>query len=68
MLKESEDVSETILVIEDSDAQRELLTDVLQECGYRVAAVINGEEAIAYLGVPGAIVRKCTVRVAPGTL
>lgn len=49
MLQGSEDVPETILVIEDNDAIRTLLTEVLQGCGYRVAAVTNGEEAIAYL-------------------
>ena len=49
MLKGSEDLSETILVIEDNDALREVLTYVLQECGYRVDVATNGEEAIAYL-------------------
>ena len=44
MLKEAENFSETILVIEDYDAVREVLTDVLQECGYRIAAVTNGKD------------------------
>jgi CheY-like chemotaxis protein len=49
MSKGSEDWSDTILVIEDNDALREVLTEVLQGCGYMVDVVTNGEEAIAYL-------------------
>jgi CheY-like chemotaxis protein len=49
MSKGSKDLSETILVIEDNDALRGMLTDVLQGYGYRVDVVTNGEEAIAYL-------------------
>ena len=48
-MKESEHSSGTILMIEDNEAVRESVTYVLQECGYRVAVVSNGEEAITYL-------------------
>ena len=49
MLKEAENVSEIILVIEDNEALREAVTYMLHECGYRVATVTNGQEAITYL-------------------
>jgi CheY-like chemotaxis protein len=42
-------LSETILVVEDNEGIREGVAYVLQECGYRVATVTHGEEAIAYL-------------------
>lgn len=48
-MKESENASETILVIEDNEAFCEGVTYVLQEGGYRVAVVHNGQEAITYL-------------------
>ena len=49
MVKEAENFSDTILVIEDNKVIRDALTELLQTCGYGVAAVTNGEEAIAYL-------------------
>jgi CheY-like chemotaxis protein len=48
-MKESQNSSDTILMIEDNEALCEVVTYVLQECGYRVAVVTNGEEAITYL-------------------
>ena len=42
-------LSETILVVEDNETIRELLMHVLQGCGYKVATVTNGKEAMAYL-------------------
>jgi signal transduction histidine kinase/CheY-like chemotaxis protein len=38
--------SETILVVEDSDMVRELITDALQMHGYKVLAARNGDEAL----------------------
>jgi two-component system, OmpR family, response regulator CpxR len=48
-MKELEHFLDTILMIEDNETVREVVTDVLQECGYRVATVTHGEEAITYL-------------------
>jgi CheY-like chemotaxis protein len=48
-MTESDNASDTILVIEDHEAFCEVITYVLQECGYRVAVVPNGKEAITYL-------------------
>ncbi|MBM3566924.1 MAG: response regulator, partial [Alphaproteobacteria bacterium] len=39
--------SETILLVEDEDAVRNLLGEILQDAGYRVLAARNGPEAIA---------------------
>jgi two-component system response regulator FlrC len=38
-----------ILVVEDDDALREALTDTLELAGYRVAAAVNGVDALAEL-------------------
>ncbi|MCL4512014.1 MAG: response regulator, partial [Bacteroidetes bacterium] len=38
--------SETILVAEDEDAMRELVTDILESGGYNVIAAENGEAAV----------------------
>lgn len=40
----------TVLVVEDNDANRELVEDLLQVAGYEVAACPSGEEAMAWLG------------------
>jgi CheY-like chemotaxis protein len=39
--------SETVLVVEDDDAVRECVVELLSSIGYEVLAVVNGEEAIA---------------------
>lgn len=39
--------SETVLVVEDEEAVRNLTRHVLHECGYRVLAAGNGREALA---------------------
>ncbi len=39
--------SRTVLVAEDNEAMRDLVTEVLRERGYRVLAARDGEEAIA---------------------
>jgi two-component system cell cycle sensor histidine kinase/response regulator CckA len=39
--------SETILVIEDEDALRELMVHILRSCGYRVLKAADGRSAIA---------------------
>jgi CheY-like chemotaxis protein len=36
----------TVLVVEDEKSMLRLLTDVLEQCGYRVLAATDGEEAI----------------------
>ena len=51
MLKGSEDLSETILVIEDNDDLREVLTYVSQECGYRVDVVTKGRKPLRILPI-----------------
>jgi signal transduction histidine kinase/DNA-binding response OmpR family regulator len=38
--------SETILLAEDNDQVRELLTSVLSEAGYRVIVAVDGEQAV----------------------
>ena len=38
-----------ILLAEDDDDLREAMLDTLQDAGYRVAAVANGQEALAWL-------------------
>jgi CheY-like chemotaxis protein len=38
-----------VLVVEDDDAIREVITDVLDDHGFRVASAGNGEEALAAL-------------------
>lgn len=41
--------SETVLVVEDEDAVRSLVRQVLEECGYGVLEARSGEEALALL-------------------
>lgn len=38
-----------VLVVEDDQSIRDVITDVLKERGYQVAAAANGAEALAYL-------------------
>lgn len=38
-----------VLVVEDDESIRNVITDVLQEHGFRVAAACNGSEALARL-------------------
>ena len=40
---------ETILVVDDIEAQRHIASEMLEKLGYQVTAVSSGEEAIAYL-------------------
>jgi len=40
---------QTILVIDDAEAQREILSRFLDELGYHVVTVAGGEEAVAYM-------------------
>ena len=40
---------ESILVVDDIEAQRQIATEMLEKLGYRVATVSSGEEAVAYL-------------------
>lgn len=42
--------TEKILVVDDSEDQREIAKSFLQKLGYRVEARESGEEALAYLG------------------
>jgi PAS domain S-box-containing protein len=39
--------SETILVVEDEDIVRQLVQEILQQCGYAVLVARNGEEALS---------------------
>ncbi|MCL5957942.1 MAG: PAS domain-containing protein [Chloroflexi bacterium] len=41
--------SETVLIIDDDDVQREVLGRLLQTLGYDVRSAASGEEAVAYL-------------------
>ena len=36
----------TILIVDDEDMIRELLADILQECGYQVISAVNGLDAV----------------------
>lgn len=45
------DPSVDILLAEDDDDLREAMLDTLEDAGYRVAAVGNGQEALAWLQV-----------------
>jgi len=40
---------ESILVVDDNKAQRQIATEMLEKLGYQVTAVSSGEEAVAYL-------------------
>jgi PAS domain S-box-containing protein len=40
---------ESILVVDDIEAQRQIAAEMLEKLGYRVATVTSGEEAIAYM-------------------
>jgi PAS domain S-box-containing protein len=40
---------ERILVVDDSEVQREIATRILEKIGYRVEAVASGEAAVAFL-------------------
>jgi len=39
-----------ILIVDDETLVRELMKDILKECGYEVAEAENGEKAIAMIG------------------
>jgi CheY-like chemotaxis protein len=45
----SQDVTVSILIVEDEPSIRAVLTEILEDEGYRVAGVTNGMEALAYL-------------------
>ena len=45
--------SETILVVEDDERVRTIVTRVLREAGYRVLVAGNGEDALALAGADG---------------
>jgi PAS domain S-box-containing protein len=45
--------SETILVVEDDDRVRNIVTRVLRDAGYRVLVASNGETALALAGTDG---------------
>jgi len=38
-----------ILLVEDDEDLSEVLTDLLKDCGYRVATAVHGQEALNYL-------------------
>ena len=38
-----------ILIVEDDDDLRTVVTDLLRQLGYRVAAAVNGRDALDYL-------------------
>ena len=40
---------ESILVVDDIEAQRQIASEMLEKLGYRVTTVSSGEEAVAYL-------------------
>ncbi len=40
---------ESILVVDDIEAQRQIATEMLEKLGYRVATASSGEEAVAYM-------------------
>jgi len=42
-------VTVTILIVEDETPIRSVITEILEDEGYRVASVRNGMEALAYL-------------------
>ncbi|WP_432825038.1 PAS domain S-box protein [Dactylosporangium sp. CA-092794] len=46
---------ETILVVEDEDALREVTRRILARNGYRVITAANGAEALAVVGGPGGV-------------
>jgi PAS domain S-box-containing protein len=49
---------ETVLVVDDEEAQRDLAVDLLRRLGYNVAAVADGASAVAYVreGCPDLVV------------
>ncbi|MBI3884626.1 MAG: PAS domain S-box protein [Opitutae bacterium] len=44
--------SESVLIVDDEDSLRSLLTLILQQSGYRVTSVADGQEAIDWLSEP----------------
>ena len=42
---------ESILVVDDIEAQRQIATEMLERLGYRVSTVSSGEEAVKYMHV-----------------
>jgi CheY-like chemotaxis protein len=43
----------TVLLVEDEDALRDLVSDLLEEDGYEVVPAINGKQALDYLRAAG---------------
>jgi signal transduction histidine kinase/CheY-like chemotaxis protein len=58
--------NETILVVEDDEAVRELITEVLQPLGYRILSTASGEEALKASDAAGPIELLLTDVVMPG--
>jgi CheY-like chemotaxis protein len=65
-LKDYSGKGEKILVVDDSDEQREIATGMLTKLGYSVTAVPSGEIALAYLGVDTADLVLLDMIMSPG--
>jgi CheY-like chemotaxis protein len=63
-------MSASVLIVDDNDLTRELLTDVLQTAGYRTAEAGDGQQALDYLhgriDRPGVILLDLTMPVMDG--
>ncbi len=57
---------ESVLVVDDVEEQRQVVTDMLIRLGYRVDAVSSGEEAVEYLKSAGADILVLDMIMAPG--
>lgn len=61
-------VTRTVLVVDDDDGVRDLLTDIFRHAGYGVVAASNGREALSQLDVvvPDLIVSDCRMPIMGG--